>query len=327
MWYDNTRILSYNKLFNFVIGNRGGGKTFNAKNWCIKDYKKHKNKFLWIRRYEKELKKVDRFFDDIRSFYPDDVFRVDGYKCYINDEMFGEFIQLSTASFDKGVASPDTNKLIFDEFIIDKGSIHYLKNEVDKFLELFETVARMRNNTRALFLGNAISIINPYFLYWNIKPDLNKRFNMYDLIAVEFYADADYIKEKNKTKFGQLVMGTNYGDYAINNDFLRDNNTFIGKKTAEADFMLSLKYAGVIYGYWVDYKAGYIYVNRQYDPYSYNQYSLTKDDHAPNLLLIKSLKGNKHLERIIYAFENGLLLFDDMQTKNQFYEYIHYFIR
>ena len=39
-----------------------------------------------------------------------------------------------------------------DEFIVDKGCIRYLTNEVDVFLDLFETIARKRNNVKAYLL-------------------------------------------------------------------------------------------------------------------------------------------------------------------------------
>lgn len=35
MWYDLSQLLSYNKILNFVIGQRGGGKSFNAKNGVL----------------------------------------------------------------------------------------------------------------------------------------------------------------------------------------------------------------------------------------------------------------------------------------------------
>ena len=91
--------------------------------------------------------------------------------------------------------------------------------------------------------------------------------------------------------------------------------------------MLGMKYSGVMYGFWVDYEVGRIYVNRQYDPYSRNLYTLNKDDHEINLLLIKTISESKQVQRIVYAFQNGLLRFDDMQTKNQFYEFIAPFVR
>lgn len=329
MWYDKSQILSYNKIFNFVIGNRGGGKTYEGKKWAINDFKKNGKHFVWVRRYKEELsgKKIRKFFDDIRHEYPKDKLTVEGLKCYINGEYFGEFIPLSVSSQYKSVSFPNVNKVIFDEFIIDKGTFRYLPNEVEVFLELFETIARMRDDVRALFLANAISIVNPYFIFFKLKVDPGKRFNVNDHLVVELFKDQDYIHKKKSTRFGQLVSGTKYGDYSIDNNFLRDSEVFIEPKTPKAEFMLSLKYQGQIYGFWVDYKVGLIYANRQYDPSSYRQYTITKEDHEPNLLLIKSLKDCRPMERILYAFKNGLLRFSDQTVKTQCYEIFSFYIR
>lgn len=329
MWYDNSRILSYNKILNFIIGNRGGGKSFNAKKWCINDFKKRSKEFIWIRRYKTELaqSELNSFFDDIRHLFPDDVLEIKGKAAYCNGKLFGRFIPLSTSSKEKSVPFPNVNKIIFDEFIIDKSTFRYLKNEVDIFLEFYETVARMRDDVRAVFIGNAISSVNPYFLYWNIRPDLNSRFTVREHIVIEIFKDADFIKQKKETRFGQLIDGTDYGNYAIENEFFRDDDTFICDKTKNALFMMSIKYCGRTYGFWIDYNEGLIYVNEQYDPYSYNNYAITKDDHSPNLLLIQTVSNCKAMERILFSFRRGLLRFSNMVVKNQFYEFISFFQR
>ena len=48
-YYDISTLLSYNKILNFIIGQRGGGKTFGAKKWCINDFLKKENQFIWVR--------------------------------------------------------------------------------------------------------------------------------------------------------------------------------------------------------------------------------------------------------------------------------------
>lgn len=333
MWYDKSALLSHNKIINFVLSNRGGGKTFHMTRWAIDDFKKNRKQCVWVRRYETELTGDngillnDKFFDAVREYYPNDELKVEGHTGLVNGEVAIYFIALSTSRQAKSNNFPFVNKIIYDEFIIDKGRVTYLKNEVDVFLDLFETVARMRDNVRAVLLANAVTIVNPYFLYWNIKPNANKRFTVVGQICVELFTDADFINAKRNTRFGQLVSGTKYGSYAIENNWLLDNDTFIEEKTARAEFTLGIKYMGIMYGFWTDYNQGVIYVNKQYDPSSYSLYCITKDDHEANLLLIKSLTDSKRVQRIVFAFRNGLLRFSDMQVKNQFYEFIGYFVR
>lgn len=330
MWYDKQQLMSHNKIMNFVLSNRGGGKTFHFTRWAIDDFKKTKAQCVWVRRYATELDEMllnGKFFDAVREYYPDDELKIEGNTGYINGEIAIHFIALSTSRQLKSNNYPHVNKIIFDEFIIDKGRITYLKSEVEVFLDLYETVARTRDNVRAVLLANSVTIVNPYFLFWNIKPDRKKRFTVKGQICVELFTDADFIEKKKKSRFGQLVEGTRYSDYAIDNKWLLDNEMFIQEKTPKAEFMLSMKYNGIEYGFWADYKGGLIFVNRQFDPSSYSRYCLTKDDHEANLLLIKSLNENKRVQRIVFAFRNGILRFSDMQVKNQFYEFIGFFVR
>lgn len=311
-----------------VLSNRGGGKTFHFTRWAIDDFKKTKAQCVWVRRYQTEVDEMlknGKFFDAVREYYPDDELKIDGNLGYINGEVAIYFIALSTSRQLKSNNFPDVNKIIFDEFVIDKGRVTYLKNEVEVFLDLYETVARMRDNVRAVLLANAITVVNPYFLFWNIRINTNKRFTVQGQVCVELFTDSDFIEQKKKTRFGQLVKGTRYGDYAIDNQWLLDNDTFIEPKTPKAEFMLGIKYNGVMYGFWVDYSAGLMFVNNQYDPSSYCLFSLTKDDHDLNLLLIKSLTDNSRVKRVLFAFQNGLLRFSDMNVKTAFYEFVRYF--
>lgn len=40
MYWNPNKTLSYNKLFNFIVGSRGGGKSFGAKDLCIRRFLK-----------------------------------------------------------------------------------------------------------------------------------------------------------------------------------------------------------------------------------------------------------------------------------------------
>ena len=320
-----------------VMSNRGGGKTFEMTQWAIDDFLKTKRQTIWVRRYATALHGTqdapgildnDAFFSAVinEGLYPGVELKIEGNNGLINGEVAIIFVALSTSRKLKSMNFPYVNKIIFDEFAIHGGKETYLKNEVEVFLDLYETVARLRENVRAVLLANSISIVNPYFLYWNIKPGKN-RFTVKGQICVELFTNAEFIEKKKQTQFGQLIDGTRYGKYAIDNEWLIDNETFVEPKTKDAEFMLGMKYNGTMYGFWISYENNLIYVNRQYDPYAYSLYTLTKDDHETNTLLIKTLNDNKRVKLIVTAFQNALLRFEDMQVKNQFYEFIGYFVR
>lgn len=321
-----------------VLSNRGGGKTFHFTCWAIDDFKKTGKQTVWVRRYGNELRgdkdnpgilDNNAFFAAVinEGLYPNDKLEIVGNIGYINDQPAIHFVALSTSRKIKSINFPLVNKIIFDEFIIDKGRVTYLKNEVEVFLDLYETVARLRDNVRAVLLANTITIVNPYFLFFNIQPDKEKRFTVDGQVCVEIFADAEFVKQKKATRFGQLVSGTRYGAYSIDNQWLQDSDVFIEQKTPKAEFMLAMKYNGTFYGFWVDYRENRIYVNRQYDPSSHSLFCLQRDDHEANLLLIKSISDSKRMKKIIFAFQNGLIRFHDMTVKNQFYEFIGLFVR
>ena len=42
-------------MFNFIIGERGVGKTYGAIKFCINDYLKNGNQFVYVRRFKTEI--------------------------------------------------------------------------------------------------------------------------------------------------------------------------------------------------------------------------------------------------------------------------------
>lgn len=317
MFYNPHKLLTYNALFNFIIGNRGAGKTYGFKRWAIKDFLKTGAQFIYLRRYKTEFDDFKNFFADISEEFPDVTFEVKGKLLLINGQVAGYGVALSTAMTKKSVSYHLVNKIGFDEFVIDSKIIHYMSNEVTQFLEFFETVDRMRDKTRVMFISNAVSIVNPYFLFWNIKPKQNKQFSRYGHILIEFVKDQEFIDAKYKTRFGQLIKGTKYGDYAVENVYLKDNNNFVGKKTGNARYEFSIVYQEHTYGFWTDYREGRCYVSNDYDPSSLLQFALTDSEHKPNMMLIKSASKSHLLSGAIKAYEGGWLWFEDMQIKNQ----------
>lgn len=317
MFYDYHELLTHNALFSFIVGNRGAGKTFGFKKWAVSSYLKTGKQFIYLRRYKSEIDDMKGFFGDIQEFFPDTEFEVKGKKLLINGEVAGYLVALSNALVKKSVNYNQVDKIGFDEFVIDKGTLRYLQNEVVKFLEFYETVARMRDDVRAVFMSNAVSVVNPYFLYWNLSPNPNKRFTKRGHMLIEFVQNEEFKEAKYKTRFGQIIQGTEYGDYAIENKFLVDNENFIEKKTPEAHFVCSVDYNGYQYGFWVDYRAGKFFVSFKLDPSNKHTYALTDSDHKPNTMLLRNKRNAYYLVKFIEAYEGGYCYFESVRIKNQ----------
>lgn len=320
IWYDYAPVLSYGKaMFIFIIGERGVGKTYGAKKWCINKFIKKNEQFIYLRRYKTELKEsagtTDKFFKAIYPEFPGHKFQISGSNILCDGKTMGYTIALSTANILKSTSFDGVTTIIFDEFIIDKGCYHYLQNEVEQLLELFETIARLRN-IRIIFLGNAVSITNPYFIYFNLTLPYGKDIKTFKdgLIVVNYIKNEKYRKVKHESNFGKLIAGTNYSKYAIDNEFLRDSKAFIGKKTASSTPFFTLVYKNHTFGFWIDNKTSHIYVSKDYDPTNPTKFTVNTDDHSEQTLLL-SLRSSFYFKAVISHFRMGILFFENQQIK------------
>ena len=316
MYWNINEPLSYNCLFNFIVGARGVGKTYGCKEWAIKDYLKNGKQFVYVRRYKEEFKKVHKFFDDIKDKFPEHQFGVKFPYAYIDGTPVGNFIALSTAKIEKSTPFPDVNKIIYDEFILDKGYHRYLPDEVTNYLELYSTVARDRDDVIAMFLSNALTITNPYFIYFNLNLPYGKSIKADNDILIQIVKDKEYMEKMEQTRFGKIISGTKYGDYAIGNEFFRDNKNFVQKKTAKATYQFCIVYKGEKYGVWFDYSQGLQFVSNDYDLKRPIVYSFTMDDHTPNTFLLANAKNEPYIKKFINNYKLGVVRFESINIKN-----------
>lgn len=320
MWWDITRPLSYNKLFNFIVGPRGGGKTYGAKEFAIKNFLKRNAQFVYLRRYETEFEKVSKFFDDITGRFSECTFKVDGGKFIIDKQEAGYYMALSKAKAQKSTPFPLVTDIIFDEFILDRGYHHYLPDEVTSFLEFYSTIARLRD-VRVWFLSNALTITNPYFLYFDINLPYGKDIAVKGDILIQLVNDAEYKEVASNTRFGKLVANTAYGEYAIDNQFLRDDTAFLAKKPVTSYYKFTLIYKEKEFGVWMDRDMGLYYVSEDVDKYCPFRYSVTLEDHKPNMLLLKTVKPVV-LNTFLKAYSVGCVRFENVNIKNMCQEII-----
>lgn len=316
--------MSQRTLFNFVVGNRGGGKTFGSKKLVINRFKKGGHQFVWVRRYQTEIDTLSDFWADIKSHFPDDELTQVGNELYINGDLAGYLIALSTSMRLKSVAYPLVKTIIFDEFIIDKGRLNYLRNEAQVFMELYETIARMRENVVAIFLGNAISIVNPYFDFFKVAPDLGRRYTKKNGICIEFYFNEEFVQKKENTAFGRLIKDTSYGEYNMKNKFLRDSDSFIGERPPSAGSKIyQFIFDGERFSLWQDYKYQTYYIDRNYEA-NFGEFRTFVSNPVDMVDSDKSMimfKKNCNLaKRLALLIERGDLFFCDQSAKQKFYE-------
>lgn len=328
IFLDFNKILSYGSFLTFVLAERGVGKSYSSKKYIISHFKKTGKQTVYVRRYNKELqeallkKSTPIFFDQIKEEFPNDKLSNSKEVLYCNKEICGFAIALSTSNILKSSTFEKVDTIIFDEFIIDKGCYHYLQNEVTAFLELIETIGRLRD-IKVLLLGNAISITNPYFVELDLTLPYNSEYKIFKkdnkgnpLIMVYYGKNLKYRETKKATRFGQLIEDTSYGRYAIDNEMLRDSKAFINKKTKDAKFYFILKLNNKNLGIWIDYKLGNMYISYDYDPNCPIIFSMNSEDHDESTILIRS-RTSPFFKSIIEYYRLAKLNFENQQIKNQ----------
>jgi hypothetical protein len=326
MYYDYNNILSRNSMINFILTNRGGGKTYGFKKKAINNFLKKGEEFVYIRRYKTEFKKIITFFNDIAGDYPEHTFKCTKNYAYIDDKIAGYFIPLSTANNEKSTAYPKVTLIGFDEFIIDKKNQRYLNEEPILLNGIIETIVRTRDNVTVLCLANNVTITNPYFEFWGIYPDFEngiRTYNRGEKISVELSVTNEVVEAKMKTRWGKLIANTQYGEHALNNKTLVDDESFIiPKKPNNAKFMFSVTLNGEETGIW-----GFddmFYCDKKIINTSNLRYALQKEDLTPDIRMIDRVNNSSLLYLFKNAFKNGRVYYKNKYVKSNIYDILKY---
>lgn len=327
MWFNPDKVLSYNMLFNFILGNRGGGKTFNTLDFVIKRFKKHGEQFAYVRTTEKELDLCKgTMFNGLKAegFHSDDEIKVDGLDIMCNGKIMGVCIPLSLADQFKSTAYPHIKWIIYEEFIEESGR-KKLRDRAAKFFGLYETIARMRD-VYCFFLANSVTISNDFFDFLKIKPQRGSKFSVFKEkeALIHLFVDADYVEAKKATRFGKVITNTTLGEYMIDNHFLNDNYLYVEPMEGAGVYQATIAYNGHKYGLYWQGKKGIFHINDSVDDGCNMRFAFTTVDHEPNYILFASAKNNPYIKRLIMAYDIGLVRFGSLTCKNDMYELFKY---
>lgn len=344
MWYTPNRQLTYNRIFNFAVGVRGGGKTFNSIKHAIEKFLKDGSEFIYLRRRVVDLddacngsKESGDLFADIRAkgYFKDHELKVaadksGGYNFYCDGKIMGYGKALSTAASRRSTSKPNVKRIIFDEFLIDSstGSTQRYLNNGDEFFiftNFYETIARGRD-IPVLFIGNAFSMVNPYFLALNIRIQNIEDNKIYKGKAwtVVFWKDPEFIEEREKTQFYQATKGTKFSEHAFGNSFYLDRNDFIRKRSKDSEHQFSLVYLGKTYGVWVEWDKGIYYVSSKGANTSRDRtIAMSLADNKPNNVNIRRYRNMPFMKAFRLAADNNCIYYDSQEAYNMMNEVIY----
>jgi hypothetical protein len=330
-YYKFDKLLSYNGTYNFCVGARGLGKTFGAKEKAIKAALTKGAEFIYVRRYKEELATArSTFFSDIEYKFPKWDFRAAGMFAQAapvetRDEKkrewftIGYFIALSTSQRQKSVAFPRVKTIIFDEFIIEKGMVHYLPEEATVFNNFFSTVDRYKDKTKVFFLANSVSIMNPYFIEYEIAPDTNGEFVVkHDgFIVCHFPEASNFTNSVYQTKFGKFIKDSDYAQYAVGNTFDDNNEKLLATKHSKAKYVFTLECKTGTFSVWHTNDTDEYFIQSKL-PKAQIMFTLdaAKMDYEKTLMTFT----DRPLAYLRAAFRNGRVNFDKPGTRNTFTE-------
>lgn len=325
MYYNFDKLFSYNFLIAFVIGERGVGKSFNSKVAMLKKFLRTGEQFVYIRRYKTELDTaLDTFWDDLiaNGLFEDHKLEVKKGKklCKLmcDDKVCGYAVSLSTANVLKSTSFPKVKTIVFDEFLLEGGGSHrYLRHEVTMFLDIIETVGRLRD-IQVILLGNALNVhTSPYFAYWNLElPVGGKEFRTFKdgEIVVNYIRNEEYRKVKKASRFGKLIEGTDYGRYAIDNEVMGESTDFICKRPPNSKFYGVVVFNGMCLGVWDGHDSRW-YLSEKYDPNTQFKFVFNYTDHSEGTVFERA-RENIFMVWLIRAYKRGLLMFESQKIKS-----------
>lgn len=227
------------------------------------------------------------------------------------------FIALSTAQHQKSISYPLVKTIIFDEFIIEKSNIQYIRNEVKALEGFYLTVDRNTDKTRIQFLANSVSIINPYFIEYSIEPQDGQELMVLDdgAIVVHIPESLEFQKGVYKTRFGKFLAGKEHAEYAVGNKFSDNHDSMLAVKNEKARYVYTLESRSGIITVWMDDGKYHIQEKR---PKSERLFTLDPIKMMEGKTLIET--RDKLIQNLRTAYRNERMTFDTAKTRNIFIE-------
>lgn len=345
-FYNPNKLLSYGKVLNFTIGSRSIGKSTGWAIHLLKEYMEKGRQFIYVRRTQDETQlTAPSYFDNAvdilrQKDYKIESFAYKGGEYYLNGELCGYAIPLSLQQKYKSSNYSSVWWILYDEFMIAPGSsAHYIGGstgataEVDAMTSLYQTVDRgigraFRNETRIIFVGNAGTFFNPFFINYNIdrylRPDTKYLAPKNDIYVVELTRETEATKEI-KESYGYKMSTEKTKAYAYDNEYADlGDDAFLERAPKGTHLQLiNIVSDGKTYGVYSYPDHGFLYIcHKKCD--GRPTLSLTTADHKPNYLMFKHWHGHPVTTLIKQMYDVGAIRFFDYKCKMVLDTYLRY---
>lgn len=253
-------ILQHDFDYNFIVGGRSNGKTTGYQlEVALPNYLNDKEQFVKIvRTNDDTVPLLNEDWIDVnvknklknkgltyvyyrKTFYIGSIKDYEDYglKKFVQEkaDVWGYVIPLSQQARYKSSDRSKVSTIVFDEFAI-SDEYMYLPNEVEQLMSLISTIIRSRDNVKVFFIGNALSLKNPYFDYFGIDASKLKSGNIYSFAQCgdEFkeyakvgldFVEMIYSNESDIPKLLRVsgnAQATTLDRYVLPNNIIKNND-------------------------------------------------------------------------------------------------------
>ena len=193
----------------------------------------------------------------------------------------------------------------------------YLKGEITQLFEFYVTVDRY-TNTQLFGLANLMSAYNPYFDYFGITP-FREEFKWYKnktllVQNVRVKGMEEFVKEQ---RFYNLVEGTDYADYLVNNTPWQDDHAFIEKRPGDSQLYFNIRAYGQLFGVWSN--NGILYVSKKNNPNSITFAGLKSKQTGDEIFS----KGHNAHKVLVEAMNRANIRYDTIPIRDMIYDLVN----
>lgn len=332
MYYNYAKVMSYNAPINFIIGERGVGKSLGLKTIMINNFLKNGEQFIIMRLSDYDIKELAsnkgaKFFADLSHTDVNidyELSYIKGGTIIINNQTAGYIMPLYAYDRYKGQAYPLVKYILLEEFIAPKHK-RVTFNITTALANMYETIARTRNGVKMFCLANALDMNNPIITRIGFK-NINKH-GIYKIkepddtskyLAILDYHESthDYSMYHKTSASGLVATIMEESGVILRNEFTKEFINFnldnFGRKNAVYVLHLNI---GISIKISVNAR-GYYYLSEDFNPQWYQSIRITFKKYLAN-------------QKVVYVPEFKKTLLDILSNPNNVFEnsYIYNILR
>ena len=326
------KVLSYNALITWIVTNRSYGKGWAFKKRAFKRGLKKNRCTLWLRLFEKEMKKcADTFIDkpDLLKYMGAQLYnkekntgniKREGYSFYCRKspkhpwQRFLIIDMLPHAPALRDADLPNIDTIVLDEFSQTPEQMKRFRGNAPKLLLDIAFSMKREHKIRIICLGNKEQRANPFFAYFGIEPPKA------DFEGIRRYRNGTHVlqqinnippDDEYNNQWRDAISGTSYGNFVYKSDYKTGSAFKIRRTPDSASLWVQVATnSGVIK---ISSLNGSFYINRKVEtskPVYYLGEPQKKYRHEYRLVN----KQKKYFDPLVNAFSFNEVFYDSHMT-------------